>query len=38
MGLAVLDHSVRELWRRAHGDQDQDLKHVWSEFAAFLRH
>ena len=38
LGLAVLDHSLRELWRRAHGDQDESLKQVWLEYTAFLRH
>jgi hypothetical protein len=38
MGLAVCDHSLRELWRRAHGDQEECLTRVWAEFATFLRH
>jgi GT2 family glycosyltransferase len=38
MGLAVADHLVRELWRRAHGDQDVSLASVWLEYASFLRH
>ena len=37
-GLAVADHTLRELWRRAHGDEDQNLKQVWAEYSAFLRH
>jgi len=37
LGLAVADHCLRELWRRAHGVEDEDLKQVWSEYAALLR-
>jgi len=37
-GLAVVDHSLRELWRRAHGDEDECLTLVWAEYTAFLRH
>ena len=36
--LAVLDNSLRELWRRAHGDQDECLTNVWVEYTSFLRH
>ena len=38
LGLAVLDHSLRELWRRTHGDRDASLILVWSEYTSFLRH
>ncbi len=38
LGLAVVDHSLRELWRRAHGDQDECLTSVWLEYTSFLRH
>ena len=38
VSLAVLDHSLRELWRRAHGAEEDSLVPVWQEYAAFLRH
>lgn len=37
-GLAVVDHSIRELWRRAHGDEDECLTAVWVDYTSFLRH
>jgi len=37
VGWVVADHFVRELWRRAHGQDDQPLLPVWQNFAVFLR-
>src|SRR5205814_9421752 len=38
VGWTVIDHSVREFWRRAHGQADEPLTPVWQTYALFLRH
>jgi hypothetical protein len=37
VGWTVIDHSVREFWRRAHGQADEPLSPVWHTYAAILR-
>ena len=38
VGWTVVDHCVREFWRRAHGLEDEPLWPVWHTFAVFMRH
>jgi GT2 family glycosyltransferase len=37
VGWTVVDHSVREFWRRAHGQEDEPLSPVWQTYALLLR-
>jgi hypothetical protein len=38
VGWAVVDHCVHELWRRAHGAEEEPLTPVWQTYTVFLRH
>ncbi len=38
VGWTVIDHSVQEFWRRAHGQEDEPLSPMWHTYALFLRH